>query len=149
MCQTAPRRRLIPRGFWPAGSKSDRRIDQAAQPPTVADLRALKGKQQLITLHVFTLDEAAAAEEDGSDIVSVPPKLVTNPEYRNVAPSLFSMSGFDRREAGTRENCFRLSGKLCLTGADTMYSSAGIETAGVVQGTWLAAGQHDPPAIAG
>ena len=96
--------------------------------PTVADLRALKGKRQLTMLRIFTLDEAAAAEEAGIDIVSVPPELVTDPEYRKVAPSLFSMSGLDHRSAGTREDYLRFCGKLLLAGADAMYSSAGIET---------------------
>lgn len=96
--------------------------------PTVADLRALKGKRQLTMLRIFTLDEAAAAEEAGIDIVSVPPDLVTDPLYRKVAPSLFSMSGLDHREAGPREDYLRFCGKLLVAGADAMYSSAGIET---------------------
>lgn len=96
--------------------------------PTVADLRAWKGKRQLTMLRIFTLDEASAAEEAGIDIVSVPPDLVLNPAYRKVAPSLFSMSGLDHREAGTREDYLRFCGKLLIAGADAMYSSAGIET---------------------
>lgn len=96
--------------------------------PTVADLRALKGKRQLTMLRIFTLDEAAAAEEAGIDIVSVPPDLVTDPLYRKVAPSLFSMSGLDHREAGPRDDYLRFCGKLLVAGADAMYSSAGIET---------------------
>ncbi len=96
--------------------------------PTVADLRALKGKRQLTMLRIFTLDEAAAAEEAGIDIVSVPPELILNPEYRKVAPTLFSMSGLDHREAGTREDYLRFCGKLLVAGADAMYSSAGIDT---------------------
>jgi 3-methyl-2-oxobutanoate hydroxymethyltransferase len=96
--------------------------------PTVADLRAWKGKRQLTMLRIFTLDEAAAAEEAGIDIVSVPPELVLHPDYRKAAPTLFSMSGRDHREAGTREDYLRFCGKLLLAGADAMYSSAGIET---------------------
>ena len=96
--------------------------------PTVADLRAWKGKRQLTMLRIFTLDEAAAAQEAGIDLVSVPPELVLNPEYRRVAPTLFSMSGLDHREAGTRDDYLRLCGKLLLAGADAMYSSAGIDT---------------------
>ena len=96
--------------------------------PTVADLRAWKGKRQLTMLRVFTLEEAAAAEEAGIDIVSVPPELILNPEYRKVAPTLFSMSGQEHREAGTRDDYLRLCGKLLLAGADAMYSSAGIDT---------------------
>ena len=45
--------------------------------PTILDLRAKKGKGQLTMLRLFTLEEAAAAEEAGIDIVSVPPELVT------------------------------------------------------------------------
>lgn len=96
--------------------------------PTVADLRAWKGKRQLTMLRIFTLDEAAAAEEAGIDIVSIPPDLVLNPEYRKVAPTLFSMSGLDHREAGTREDYLRFCGKLLVAGADAIYCSAGIET---------------------
>ena len=96
--------------------------------PTVADLRAWKGRRQLTMLRIFTLDEAAAAEEAGIDIVSVPPELVTHPDYRKAAPTLFSMSGMDHLGAGTRDDYLRLCGKLLLAGADAMYCSAGIET---------------------
>ncbi|RUZ54213.1 3-methyl-2-oxobutanoate hydroxymethyltransferase, partial [Mesorhizobium sp. M7A.F.Ca.CA.004.05.2.1] len=48
--------------------------------PTVADLRAMKGKRQLTMLRVLTMDEAEAAERAGVDIVSVPPELVLNPQ---------------------------------------------------------------------
>ena len=96
--------------------------------PTVADLRAWKGKRQLTMLRLFTLDEAAAAEEAGIDVVSVPPDLVLDPEYRKVAPTLFSMSGMDHLGAGTREDYLRLCGKLLSAGADAMYCSASIDT---------------------
>ena len=96
--------------------------------PTVADLRALKGKRQLTMLRVTTLDEAAAAEEAGIDIVSVPEAVVTHPDYRKVAPGLFSMTGVDHRQAGTREQYLKLSGKMLMAGADAMYCSAGLDT---------------------
>lgn len=96
--------------------------------PTVADLRAWKGKRQLTMLRIFTLDEAAAAEEAGIDVVSVPPELILNPDYRKAAPSLFSMSGLDHLGAGPRENYLRLCGKLLSAGADAMYCSAGLDT---------------------
>jgi len=96
--------------------------------PTVADLRALKGKGQLTMLRVFTLDEAAAAEEAGIDVVSVPPELVSHPDYRSVAPTLFSMTGVDHRSAGTREEYLRFSGKMLNAGADAIYSSGSLAT---------------------
>lgn len=39
--------------------------------PTVADIRALKGKRQLTMLYVETLDEAAAAAAAGIDMLSI------------------------------------------------------------------------------
>lgn len=96
--------------------------------PTVTDLRAKKGKGQLTMLRIFTLQEAAAAEEAGIDVVSVPPDLVTHPEYRQVAPSLFSMTGVDHRSAGTRDDYLRFSGKMLNAGADAIYCSGSLAT---------------------
>lgn len=96
--------------------------------PTVLDLRALKGRGQLTMLRVFTLDEATAAEEAGIDVVSVPPELVSHPDYRRVAPSLFSMTGMDHRSAGTREDYLRFAGKMMVAGADAIYSSGSLAT---------------------
>lgn len=96
--------------------------------PTVADLRALKGKGQLTMLRVFTLDEAAAAEAAGIDVVSVPPELVTHPGYRDAAPSLFSMTGMDHRSTGTRDDYLRFSGTMLNAGADAMYCSGSLGT---------------------
>jgi 3-methyl-2-oxobutanoate hydroxymethyltransferase len=96
--------------------------------PTVADLRARKGKGQLTMLRIFTIEEAAAAEEAGIDVVSVPPDLVTHPDYRKVAPTLFSMTGVDHREAGTRDDYLRFAGKMLMAGADALYCSAGLGT---------------------
>ena len=96
--------------------------------PTVTDLRAKKGKGQLTMLRLFTLDEAAAAEEAGIDVVSVPPELVTHLDYRRVAPSLFSMTGVDHRSAGTRDDYLRFSGKMLNAGADAIYCSGSLET---------------------
>ena len=100
----------------------------ARKKPTVADLRALKGKGQLTMLRLFTLDEAAAAEEAGIDVVSVPPDLVSHPDYRRAAPSLFSMTGLDHRSAGTREDYLRFAGKMLNAGADAIYSSGSLAT---------------------
>jgi 3-methyl-2-oxobutanoate hydroxymethyltransferase len=96
--------------------------------PTVADLRARKGKGQLTMLRIFTIEEAAAAEEAGIDVVSIPPDLATHPDYRKVAPSLFSMTGMDHRQAGTREDYLRFAGKMLMAGADAMYCSGGLGT---------------------
>ncbi len=96
--------------------------------PTIADLRALKGKGQRSMLRVMTLDEAAAAEQAGIDIVSVPQDLVTHPRYREVAPTLFSMTGVTHLEAGTRDDYLRWACKMMLAGADAVYCSGSLAT---------------------
>ncbi len=96
--------------------------------PTVADLRALKGKRQLTMLRFFTLEEAEAAEQAGIDIVSVPPELLTHPAYRKVAPSLFSMTGKTHLEYGSPHDYLKFCGEMIQAGADAMYCSGSLET---------------------
>ena len=47
--------------------------------PTVADLRAMKGKKQLSKIRVFTMEEVEAAARAGVEILSVTPELIFNP----------------------------------------------------------------------
>jgi len=96
--------------------------------PTIADLRAMKGKCQLTMLRVMTLEEAEAAERAGVDIVSIPPDLMLNPQYRDAAPSLFSMPGENFFEIGTADDFVRWAFRLYKASADAVYCSAGFET---------------------
>ena len=96
--------------------------------PTVADLRADKGRGQKTMLRYFTLDEAAAAEAAAIDIASVPPELVTHPRYREVAPSVFSMTGRAHPEAGTPDDYLRFCGQMLQGGADALYCSGSLQT---------------------
>lgn len=96
--------------------------------PTIADLRARKGRGQYTMLRVMTLDEAAAAEQAGIDIVSVPTELVMHPQYRQVAPTLFSMTGQTHLEAGTRDDYLRWACKVMNAGADAVYCSGSLAT---------------------
>ncbi|RWK59317.1 3-methyl-2-oxobutanoate hydroxymethyltransferase [Mesorhizobium sp.] len=96
--------------------------------PTIADLRAMKGKRQLTMLRVLTMDEAEAAERAGIDIVSVPPELVLNPQYRDAAPSLFTMPGDNFYEIGTADDFVRWAFRLYKASADAVYCSAGYAT---------------------
>ena len=98
------------------------------QKPTIANLRAHKGRGQMTMLRVMTLDEAAAAEQAGIDIVSVPADLVTHPRYREVAPTLFSMTGVTHLEAGTRDDYLRWACKVMNAGADAVYCSGSLAT---------------------
>ncbi|RWO20324.1 MAG: 3-methyl-2-oxobutanoate hydroxymethyltransferase [Mesorhizobium sp.] len=96
--------------------------------PTVADLRAMKGKRQLTMLRVLTMDEAEAAERAGVDIVSVPPELLLNPQYRDAAPSLFTMPGDNFYEIGPADDFVRWAFRLYKASADAVYCSAGFAT---------------------
>jgi 3-methyl-2-oxobutanoate hydroxymethyltransferase len=96
--------------------------------PTVADLRALKGRGQRTMLKVFTLEEAAAAEAAGIDIVSIPPDLLLHPRYREAAPNLFSMTGKTHLEAGTADDYLRFAGAMLQAGADAIYCSGSLQT---------------------
>ena len=96
--------------------------------PTIHDLRAMKGKRQLTMLRVMTLDEAAAAEQAGVDIVSIPPDLILDPEYRDAAPSLFSMPGENFFEIGTADDFVHWAFKMYKASADAVYCSASYAT---------------------
>lgn len=94
---------------------------------TVADLAAFKGKKQLTMLRVLTLEEAAAAEIAGIDLASAPPELVTHPRYREVAPSLFTLTGRSHLEAGSADDHLRWAGEMLLAGADCIYCSGSMD----------------------
>ena len=96
--------------------------------PTVADLKACKGKNQMTMLRYFTLDEAAAAEDACIDIASVPPALVSDPRYRSVAPSIFSMTGKTHLEYGAPDEYLRFAGQMLQAGADALYCSGSLNT---------------------
>jgi 3-methyl-2-oxobutanoate hydroxymethyltransferase len=79
-------------------------------------------------LRYFTLDEAAAAEAAGIDIASVPAEILLDPCYRDVAPSIFSMTGHTHLTAGTPEDYLRWSGDAIERGADAVYCSGSLKT---------------------
>jgi 3-methyl-2-oxobutanoate hydroxymethyltransferase len=96
--------------------------------PTVADLRAMKRRRQLTMLRYFSLEEAEAAEQAGIDIASVPDEVCLHPRYRDVAPSIFSMTGRTHLEAGTPDDYLRWSGDALNRGADAVYCSGSLRT---------------------
>lgn len=96
--------------------------------PTIADLRALKGQRQLTMLRVTTIDEAEAAERAGIDIVSLPPQLLSRPDYRDAAPNLFSMPGENYYDIGDTQDFIRWSFDMLKIGADAVYCSASLKT---------------------
>ena len=95
--------------------------------PTVADLRAWKGKRQLTMLRFFSIDEAEAAEKAGIDVASVPPELLRDPRYREAAPSIFTMTGKTHLEFGSPHDYLKFCGEMLQAGADAMYCSSSFD----------------------
>lgn len=98
------------------------------QRPTVADLRALKGRRQLAMLRVETLEEAAAAQAAGVDLLSVPPALVLHREFRDAAPTCFAIPGLEYGDFVTAEEYARAAFQVLKAGADAVYCAASMAT---------------------
>ena len=94
---------------------------------TVADLIALKGKKQLTMLFVRTVDEAAAAEAAGIDLLSIIEPLWT-PEMRAAAPSCFVSVGLMYGELATYEDYLRHAHRAIRIGGDCVYCAASLAT---------------------
>ncbi|PWJ93757.1 MULTISPECIES: 3-methyl-2-oxobutanoate hydroxymethyltransferase [Mesorhizobium] len=96
--------------------------------PTVADIRAMKGKYQFTMIRVETLEELEAAEKAGVDMVSVPPQMMVLPHFREVAPSLFAVPGVNFFEVGTADDFVHWAFALYKASADAVYCSASLAT---------------------
>ena len=97
--------------------------------PTVADVRANKGKYQYTMIRVENREELAAAEAAGIDMCSVPPELMAQKQFRDIAPSIFAIPGvalFDN--PGTTEEFLRWGFKMMSHGADAVYCAASFQT---------------------
>lgn len=95
--------------------------------PTVADLQAMKGRRQLTMLRVVTLEEAAAAEQAGIDLVSVPPSLL-GPAFREAAPTVFAFPGLEYGDLVTADDYLRAAFQAMKAGGDAVYCAAGLST---------------------
>ena len=90
--------------------------------PSLADIRANKGKYQYSKLHVDNWDEIVAAEAAGIDMLSVPVDLLTNPRYREAAPTVFTFAGLSLYDQeGTTDGFLRWGYQMLRAGADAVY----------------------------
>ncbi len=104
--------------------------------PTVADIRALKGKRQLSMLFVETLDEAAAAAAAGIDMLSIIAPLWT-PDMRNAAGDCFVQVGLLSGVNATGQDYLRAAHSALLTGGDCVYCSASFSTVKLLADEWI------------
>ena len=100
----------------------------AKKRPTVADIRANKGKYQYTMMRVENWEELAAAEAAGIDMCSVPPELLVQKQFRDVAPSIFAVPGMNYYEGGDTGFFIDWSFKMLKAGADAVYCSASLQT---------------------
>jgi 3-methyl-2-oxobutanoate hydroxymethyltransferase len=100
----------------------------ARKRPTVADVRANKGKYQYTMIRVESWEELEAAEKAQIDMVSVPPEIMTAAHFREVAPSVFAVPGLPFYELGTTDDFIRWAFRLFKASADAVYCSASLAT---------------------
>ncbi len=101
----------------------------AKKRPTVADVRANKGKYQYTMMRVENWDELAAAEAAGIDMCSVPPELLAQKKFRDVGPSIFAVPGVSLYDnSGTTDDFLRWGYKMLSYGADAVYCAASLQT---------------------
>lgn len=95
--------------------------------PTVAEIRALKGKRQLSMLYVDTVDEAAAASAAGIDMLSIIDPVWT-PEMREAAGDCFVQVGLLYGELVTAEDYQRAAHRVMQIGGDCVYCASNMNT---------------------
>ena len=95
--------------------------------PTVADLRALKGKRVLTQVLVRSIEEAAAVAQAGIEMVSVD-ETDWSPAHRAAMPNIFVTVGLQYGQHVTTEDYLRAAFVAIRTGADAVYSAASVET---------------------
>ena len=100
--------------------------------PTVHDIRAMKARGQKISmLYVTTLDEAAAADAAGIDMLSIESRFFS-PEMREAAGKCFVQVGlpfggwsrFNGEFLASADDYLRAAFHVMGMGADCIYCSA-------------------------
>ena len=95
--------------------------------PTVADIRAAKGRRTLTMLFVDTPEEAAAAAEAGIDMLSIVDPVWT-PEMRAAAGNCFVQVGLLYGQLVTQEDYQRAAHRAMGIGGDCVYCASSLGT---------------------
>ena len=97
-------------------------------PPTVRDLLDARGSHQFAMLRVETLAEAEAATKAGVELLSIPPAMLHDRRFREVAPDAFVFPGDNFYEIGGTDDFLRWAMPLVKAGADAVYCSGSLRT---------------------
>lgn len=95
---------------------------------TVKDLLDQRGKHQFAMLRVETLAEAEAAEKAGVELLSVPPAMIHDRQFRDAAPTAFAFPGDNFYEIGDTSDFLKWAFPLFKRGADAFYCSGSLQT---------------------
>jgi 3-methyl-2-oxobutanoate hydroxymethyltransferase len=95
---------------------------------TVRDLLDQRGKHQFAMLRVETLEEAEAAEKAGVELLSIPPAMLMDRHFREVAPTAFAFPGDNFYEIGDTADFLKWAFPLYKQGADGFYCSGSLHT---------------------
>jgi 3-methyl-2-oxobutanoate hydroxymethyltransferase len=79
-------------------------------------------------LRVETLEEAEAAARAGVELLSVPPAMILDGRFREVAPDCFAFPGDNFYEIGGTDDFLRWAFPLYKHGADGFYCSGSLAT---------------------
>jgi len=99
-----------------------------AKRPTIADLRAMRGQHQYAMLRVETLEEAEAAARAGIEMLSIPPAMILDRQFRDAAPDVFAIPGDNFYEIGGPDDFLKWALPLYKAGADAIYCSGSLQT---------------------
>lgn len=95
---------------------------------TVRDLLDQRGQHQFAMLRVETLEEAEAAERAGIELLSVPPAMIMDRQFRDAAPNAFAFPGDNFYEIGDTADFLKWAFPLFKQGADGFYCSGSLAT---------------------
>ncbi len=95
---------------------------------TVADIRSQKGRHQFTMVRTADWPSLEAAQKAGVEMVSVPPEMMVDPRFREIAPTVFAVPGVNFFELGTADDFTRWSCRMLKHTADAVYVSAGLPT---------------------
>jgi 3-methyl-2-oxobutanoate hydroxymethyltransferase len=91
--------------------------------PTVADIRANKGRRQMSMVYTESLDEARAASAAGIDLLSIP-LSVWDEQMREAAGGCFVQVGLPYGELHTTDDYLRAAHTSMQLGGDCCYCAA-------------------------
>jgi 3-methyl-2-oxobutanoate hydroxymethyltransferase len=91
--------------------------------PTVADIRALRGRRQLSMVHIENLDEARACAAAGVDVLSIDTPI-WDAAMRDAAGDCFVQVGLVYGELQTTDDYLRAAHNARMLGGDCCYCAA-------------------------